>query len=313
MEQRRSGLGKGLAALLPTDTTATIGSVGEQTSTGAYLREVPVGSISPNPNQPRAHFDEEGLVELASSIRELGVLQPILVRPLPNSQFELIAGERRWRAAKRCGLDTIPCVVRTTDDVASVEQALVENLHRQDLTALEEAAAYLQLIEEFHLTHDELAKKVAKSRAAISNTLRLLQLPASITHLLSEGRISAGHARALLGTPDRALQEMLAQRIVDDGLSVRAVEDLIRRPPSSPEPTDSGGGRSGEGAVRTLRPPGLLELEELLSEHLDTRVSVSMGGKRGKMVIEFATLEDLERIYRVMTEPQASDGVQRST
>jgi ParB family transcriptional regulator, chromosome partitioning protein len=310
VEQRRSGLGKGLAALLPTEN---IGTVGESPTTGAYLREVPLGSISPNPNQPRGRFDEEGLVELAHSIRELGVLQPILVRPMPDGQFQLIAGERRWRAAKRCGLDSIPCVVRTTDDVASVEQALVENLHRQDLTALEEAAAYLQLIEEFHLTHEELAKKVAKSRAAISNTLRLLQLPASIQHLLSDGRISAGHARALLGTPDRSFQEALAHRIVEEGLSVRLVEELIRRPHQPVEtPQSENHPRAHEGPIRQLRPPGLLELEELLSEHLDTRVSVSMGGKRGKMVIEFATLEDLERIYRVMTEPQASDGAQRS-
>jgi ParB family transcriptional regulator, chromosome partitioning protein len=310
VEQRRSGLGKGLAALLPTEN---VGTVGESPTTGAYLREVPVGNISPNPNQPRGRFDEEGLVELAHSIRELGVLQPILVRPMPDGQFQLIAGERRWRAAKRCGLDSIPCVVRTTDDVASVEQALVENLHRQDLTALEEAAAYLQLIEEFHLTHEELAKKVAKSRAAISNTLRLLQLPASIQHLLSDGRISAGHARALLGTPDRSFQEALAHRIVEEGLSVRLVEELIRRPHQPVEtPQSENHPRAHESPVRHLRPPGLLELEELLSEHLDTRVSVSMGGKRGKMVIEFATLEDLERIYRVMTEPQASDGAQRS-
>jgi ParB family transcriptional regulator, chromosome partitioning protein len=311
VEQRRSGLGKGLAALLPTEN---VGTVGEAPTTGAYLREVPVGNISPNPNQPRGHFDEEGLVELAHSIREFGVLQPILVRPMPDGKFQLIAGERRWRAAKRCGLDSIPCVVRTTDDVASVEQALVENLHRQDLTALEEAAAYLQLIEEFHLTHEELAKKVAKSRAAISNTLRLLQLPTSIQHLLSDGRISAGHARALLGTPDRSFQETLAHRIVEEGLSVRLVEEFIRRP----QPPIQAAGtahttRTNEGPTRQLRPPGLLELEELLSEHLDTRVSVSMGGKRGKMVIEFATLEDLERIYRVMTEPQSSDGLQRSS
>ncbi len=310
MEQRRSGLGKGLAALLPTEN---VGTVGESPTTGAYLREVPVGNISPNPNQPRGRFDEEGLVELAHSIRELGVLQPILVRPMPDGQFQLIAGERRWRAAKRCGLDSVPCVVRTTDDVASVEQALVENLHRQDLTALEEAAAYLQLIEEFHLTHEELARKVAKSRAAISNTLRLLQLPASIQHLLSDGRISAGHARALLGTPDRSFQEALAHRIGEEGLSVRSVEELIRRPqqPVEAAPSESHS-RAHEGPTRQLRPPGLLELEELLSEHLDTRVSVSMGGKRGKMVIEFATLEDLERIYRVMTEPLVSDGAQRS-
>jgi ParB family chromosome partitioning protein len=184
------------------------------------------------------------------------------------------------------------------------------------LSALEEAAAYMQLIEEFHLTHDELAKRVSKSRTAITNTLRLLQLPASIQHLLSIGRLSAGHARALLGTPDRALQEELAQRIVDEGLSVRAIEDLLRRPSASPDADPAPGETSprfGEGPTRQLRPPGLLELEELLSEHLDTRVSVTMGGKRGKMVIEFATLEDLERIYRVMTEPSSEGSAQASS
>jgi ParB family transcriptional regulator, chromosome partitioning protein len=305
VEQRRSGLGRGLAALLPTEQQS---SASESTpSTGAYLRDLPVGSIEPNPHQPRTHFDEESLVELAHSIRELGVLQPILVRPLPDGRFQLIAGERRWRAAKRCGLDTIPCVVRTTDDVVSVEQALVENIHRQDLTALEEAAAYLQLIEEFHLTHDDLARRVSKSRAAITNTLRLLQLPSSIQRILSEGRLSAGHARALLGTPDRSYQESLAQRVVVEGLSVRAVEDAVRRhqEEAAIEEASPSSSRSGGAAVRPLRAPGLLELEELLGEYLDTRVSVSMGGKRGKMVIDFATLEDLERIYRVMTEPQA--------
>jgi ParB family transcriptional regulator, chromosome partitioning protein len=305
VEQRRSGLGRGLAALLPAEQQPPTNSA--TPSTGAYLRDLPVGSIEPNPHQPRTHFDEESLVELAHSIRELGVLQPILVRPLPDGRFQLIAGERRWRAAKRCGLDTIPCVVRTTDDVVSVEQALVENIHRQDLTALEEAAAYLQLIEEFHLTHDDLAKRVSKSRAAITNTLRLLQLPSSIQRILAEGRLSAGHARALLGTPDRSYQEALAQRVVSEGLSVRAVEDAVRRhqedTASDEAPPNSG--RTGGAAIRPLRAPGLLELEELLGEYLDTRVSVSMGGKRGKMVIDFATLEDLERIYRIMTEPQA--------
>jgi ParB family transcriptional regulator, chromosome partitioning protein len=305
VEQRRSGLGRGLAALLPTEQQSSASVV--TPSTGAYLRDLPVGSIEPNPHQPRTHFDEESLVELAHSIRELGVLQPILVRPLPDGRFQLIAGERRWRAAKRCGLDTIPCVVRTTDDVVSVEQALVENIHRQDLTALEEAAAYLQLIEEFHLTHDDLARRVSKSRAAITNTLRLLQLPSSIQRILSEGRLSAGHARALLGTPDRSYQESLAQRVVVEGLSVRAVEDAVRRHQEEAA-IDEASLRSkstGGPAIRPLRAPGLLELEALLGDYLDTRVSVSMGGKRGKMVIDFATLEDLERIYRIMTEPPA--------
>lgn len=305
MEQRRSGLGRGLAALLPSEQAGTT-SAPTATSTGAYLREIPIGSIDTNPNQPRVHFDEEALVELSHSIRELGVLQPVLVRPLADGRFQLIAGERRWRAAKRCGLDTVPAVVRTTDDVVSVEQALVENIHRQDLSALEEAAAYLQLIEEFHLTHEELARRVSKSRVSITNTLRLLQLPSSVQHLLTEGRITAGHARALLGTPDRSLQEAFARKVVDEGLSVRAVEELVRRQndvpaelqaPSTEERTSP--------ALRPLRAPGLLELEELLSEYLDTRVTVAMGGKRGKMTIEFATFEDLERIYRIMTEPPA--------
>ena len=302
MVARRSGLGRGLGALIPTENGVDVPD--------AVLQDLPVGSIRPNPNQPRVHFDEEALVELTASIRELGVLQPILVRPLDDGDYELIAGERRWRAARRAGLDTIPAVIRATDDMVSVEQALVENLHREDLSALEEAAAYQQLIEDFHLTHDDVAARVSKSRATITNTLRLLQLPPPIQHLLADGRLSAGHARALLGTPDRAVQEALAKRVVSEGLSVRAVEDIVRERtarPSIAEPlastTVSSGAAAALVAPARLRPPGLLELEELLSDYLDTRVSVSMGAKRGKVVIEFATLEDLERIYRLVTEP----------
>ena len=196
--------------------------------TGASLAEVPTASVSPNPNQPRVHFAEEGLVELAASISEMGVLQPILVRPQGDGEYELIAGERRWRAAQRAGLTTVPAIIRTTDDLSSVEQALVENLHRQDLTPLEEAAAFQQLIEDFEMTHDQVATRVGKSRSAITNTIRLLGLPPAVQSLLADGQLSAGHARALLGTPDRARQEMLAQAAVAEGWTVRATEQAVR-------------------------------------------------------------------------------------
>jgi ParB family chromosome partitioning protein len=265
---RRSGLGRGLGALIPTEAAGG----------ASLLQEIPVAAIEPNPNQPRVHFDEEALLELTASIREVGVLQPILVRPVDEGRYQLVAGERRWRAARRAGLATVPALVRDSDDLASVEHALVENLHRQDLSALEEG----------------------KSRAAVSNTLRLLQLPPSIQHLLADGSISAGHARALLGTPDRAYQEALAKRTVAEGLSVRAVEEAVREHVAHPPAAVTADGRSIPRPL--LRPPGLLELEELLSAYLDTRVSVSMGAKKGKVVVEFATLEDLERIYRLITE-----------
>lgn len=308
---RLGGLGRGLDALIPADGPTGTGS-------SSALRDVPVGSISPNPNQPRVHFDEASLNELTASVRELGVLQPVLVRMVDGGRYQLIAGERRWRAAQRAGLELIPVIVRETDDLSSVEQALVENLHRQDLTALEEAAAYQQLIEDFGLTHDSVATRVGKSRAAITNTLRLLQLPPVIQHLLADGRMSAGHARALLGTGDRAFQEHLARRVTEEGWSVRAVEEAVRereRGPVTPPPGDvsasePGGGvgdRSSALARTALRPPGLLELEELLADHLETRVSVTMTGKRGRIAIDFADLEDLERIYRRMTEPSTKD------
>ena len=292
--ERRSGLGKGLAALIPSEAGA---------DASASLQDVPVTAIEPNPNQPRIHFDEESLADLAASIRELGVLQPVLVRAVEDGRYRLIAGERRWRAARRAGLDTIPAIVRDTDDLGSIEQALVENLHRQDLTALEEAAAYQQLIEDFNLTHDVVATRVGKSRVAVTNTLRLLQLPPTIQHLLADGRLSAGHARALLGTPDRGFQEALARRTVAEHLSVRNVEEAIRAHASGADRVAAAPDKPSPSSPRQpLRPPGLLELEELLSDYLDTRVTVSMGASRGKLVVEFATLEDLERIYRLVTE-----------
>jgi ParB family chromosome partitioning protein len=303
---RQSGLGKGLGALIPADVTAVV--MGDQ----PRLEDIPVGSIVPNPNQPRVHFDEESLAELAASIREIGVLQPVLVRATGDQQYELIAGERRWRAARRAGLAVVPAVVRTTDDVGSVEQALIENLHRQDLTPLEEAAAYQQLIEDFSLTHEQVAARVGKSRSAVTNTLRLMSLPAAIQALLADGRLSAGHARAVLGTPDRAFQEQLARRAVAEGWSVRMLEEAVKDRGGSDDATEEAAGEStakakpstdGAGLVEgtKLRPPGLLELEHLLADHLSTRVSVTMGASRGKVVIEFADLEDLERIYHQMT------------
>jgi ParB family transcriptional regulator, chromosome partitioning protein len=326
---RRSGLGKGLDALIPTNRNTGSATNGTSTSSGTNnstniesatgLKDIPVNSIDPNPNQPRVHFDEASLAELTASISAIGVLQPILVRPEGSDRYQLIAGERRWRAASRAGLQMIPAIVRVTDDVSSVEQALVENLHRQDLTPLEEAAAYQQLLEDFNMTHEQVASKVGKSRSAITNALRLLGLPPSIQSLLADGRLSAGHAKALLGTPDRLLQEQLAKRAVEMGWTVRGVEEAVRD--SQPASTNSGGGAgtgntgktSGKSAASTgtkstaLRPPGLLELEGLLAEHLQTSVGVTMSGKHGKVTIDFADLEDLERIYRLMTEGPPSE------
>ena len=308
---RKSGLGRGLDALIPTGSTVMSTRDGGGTGTG--LQEISVSSIDPNPNQPRNHFDEDSLAELSASIKAIGLLQPVLVRPSSTpDRFELIAGERRWRALKRAGLSTIPAIVRVTDDVSSVEQALVENLHRQDLTPLEEAAAYQQLLEDFSMTHEQVAAKVGKSRSAITNSLRLLTLPPTIQQYLAEGRLSAGHAKALLGTPDRALQESLARMAVEQTLTVRGLEEAVRNAVNPgtnsttviPKPGATGvKPKTGTpGRVNLVKEPGLHELEELLSEHLATPVTVTLSGKHGKMVVEFADLEDLERIYRLMTE-----------
>jgi ParB family chromosome partitioning protein len=309
---RRSGLGKGLSALIPSE------AMGE---TDSALRVVPISHIKPNAFQPRSHFDEESMSALAASIREVGLLQPVLVREVDGEEesYELIAGERRWRAARRAGLQTIHVLVQPeTGDVTSLEQALVENLHREDLNALEEAAAYQQLIDEFGLTHEQVATRMGKGRATVTNTLRLLQLPAGAQRALAERTISAGHARALLGTPDRTLQDKLVEQITSEGLTVRAVEEIVRgetpvrevAPPPDlpPEEFDEEPGitRSTTGASarrtapRKLPEPGVLELEELLSTHLNTRVKVDIQNRRGRLVVEFATLEDLERIYRAM-------------
>ena len=288
--ERRSGLGRGLGALIPSDVVAG-------TSPRPGVQEVPISKIEPNPYQPRNHFDEESLAGLTASIRELGVLQPILVRELTPDRYALIAGERRWRAAKRAGLQHIPIIVRDVSDELTLQHALVENLHRDDLNPLEEAAAYQQLIEDFNMTQEAVAHRVGKSRSAVANLLRLFQLPPQVQRLVADGQVSAGHAKAILGTPDRAFQEALARRVASEGLTVRETEEAVRQRQgrNSDLPAPDGGTPGSR-----LRAPGLLELEELLADQLDTRVKINMGPKRGRVVIEFADLEDLERIYRVM-------------
>lgn len=304
MVARRSGLGKGLSALIPQEVT------GDESSA---LREIPLSNIRPNPLQPRHQFDEESMSSLAASIKEVGLLQPVLVREVAPGDYELIAGERRCRAARRAGLQSISALVQASTDVHSLEKALVENLHRDDLGPLEEAAAYQQLVDGFGYTHEQVAVRVGKSRTAVTNTLRLLQLPAGVQRFLADGAISAGHARAVLGTPDRNLQEELAKKTVAEGLTVRALEELVRQhvqgpfeegldvdaPGETEDPSDKNGAGTAE-ARRRLPAPGVLELEELLAAHLNTRVKVDMRSRRGKVVVEFATLEDLERIYKLM-------------
>jgi ParB family transcriptional regulator, chromosome partitioning protein len=292
---RPGGLGRGLGALIPT------GTVAEQ---AGGLADIPIAEIRPNPQQPREHFDEEALAALADSIREVGMLQPVLVRAAEGGGYELIAGERRWRAARRIGLQTVPAMVRVADDAAMLQHAIVENIQREELNPLEEAAAYQQLIEDFSLTHEDVATRVAKSRVTITNTLRLLQLPPSIQRCLKDRTIRMGHARALLGTPDRAFQEQLARRVVAEDLSVREVEEAIRTRGDAPTAKAEAAAAVLEPAGR-LRQPGLLELEELLGDYLETRVKITMGARHGRVMIDFANLEDLERIYRAMSQGPA--------
>jgi ParB family chromosome partitioning protein len=292
---RRSGLGKGLDSLIPT------GGEGE-----GSLRDIPLGQITANRYQPRVSFEEESLASLTASVRELGVLQPILVRPSGDGEFELIAGERRFRAAKRAGLTTVPALVRTVEDTTSLEQALVENLHRQDLNPLEEAAAYQQLMEDFGFTQEQVAKRVGKSRSAVANLLRLFQLPPEVQKLVGEGEISAGHARTLLGTDDEAYQVALARRIVDEQLSVRAVEEAVRLRNEGPAPAPAPEGGSGGPTPPSDKPAAYLEVEELLAERLDTRVKVDGTGGKGRLTVQFADVDDLDRITRILLgEPAA--------
>ena len=279
---RRGGLGTNLDALIPTSLTVEGKEVGQQ-------NEVDIASISPNPRQPRTHFDPVALDELIASIKEIGILQPPVVRQVKPGSYELIMGERRFRAAKAAGLKTIPVIIRQTPDNELLREALIENIHRSQLNPLEEGAAYAQLLTDFNCTHEELATKLGRSRPLISNTMRLLNLPLSVQRKVAAGVISAGHARALLGLTDEAEIEKLAGRIVAEGLSVRATEEAVAI--HSPK-KKSGSGKTTKGAASGET----LAAAELLSDYLDTRVSVQGVGGKGKIVIEFAGREDLQRI-----------------
>ena len=293
MSARKGGLGRGLDALIPTAVMPTE----IKTSTGvitANRDEIDLNNISANPKQPRTVFDEDQLTELALSIKEVGLLQPPVVRSIGNGKYQLIMGERRFRAAKLAGLKSIPVIIRQTSDDQLLREALIENIHRSQLNPLEEGAAYQQLLNDFSYTHDELAVKLSKSRPAITNTMRLLNLPPSVQRKVAAGVISAGHARALLSLTDEKEIENLANRIVAEGLTVRAVEEIVA----------TGGAKVKGGSVRSgkILAPKLKEISEQLSDHLDTRVNVELGKQKGKIVIEFATIEDLERISKVITD-----------
>ena len=334
MAQQRRGLGKGLGALIPDappngvastayvgpsgTTSAAIGIFGDGDGAasgaggialddsglrpidGVRFARVPLDSITPNPRQPRTTFDEEALDELAASITEVGLLQPIVVRPAGDDRYELVMGERRWRATQRAGLDEIPAIIRSTPDTDMLRDALLENLHRQQLDPLEEAAAYQQLLAEFGATHEQLAQKVGRSRPHISNTLRLLNLPPAVQKRVAAGVISAGHARALLSLDTPYAQERLAQRIVAEGLSVRAVEEIVAigddDQPKAPR----------KAPVNKPVAPALRHLSDRLSDIFETRVKVEMGRNKGKITVEFASIDDLERIVKTMSPDAAT-------
>ncbi|MFL6239038.1 MAG: ParB/RepB/Spo0J family partition protein [Actinomycetes bacterium] len=284
MNVRRGGLGRGLGALIPTTSQD---DAAEQV--GGYLREVPLDAIAPNPRQPRGAFDDDTLGELAASISEVGLLQPIVVREIDAGRFELVMGERRWRSARLAGLDAVPAIVRTVPDSDLLRDALLENLHREALNPLEEAAAFSQLLDDFGVTHDALAQRVGKSRSHVSNTIRLLGLTPPVQRRVAAGVLSAGHARALLSLEDPDDQEALAARIVAEGLSVRAVEEIV-----------AVGGAGSRESRRARGPravaPALAELADQLSERFETRVRIDLGRAKGKITIEFASVDDLERL-----------------
>jgi ParB family chromosome partitioning protein len=327
----RRGLGRGLGSLIPTAPPAPVasGDDGDQGAgaddggrsaaptptvapaalrndaepllvAGAHFAELPLDSIVPNPRQPRTVFDEEAMAELVHSIKEVGLLQPVVVRPVGEGRYELVMGERRWRATRESGLDTIPAIVRETGDDIMLRDALLENLHRSQLNPLEEAAAYQQLLDDFECTHTELADRIGRSRPQISNTLRLLQLTPAVQRRVAAGVLSAGHARALLGVADAAAQEKLAARVVAEGISVRALEELVSLGVAESE---------DKPRARARRPvaPGLADLEDRLGDRLDTRVKVTMGKAKGKIAIEFASLGDLERIVSVIDPRNRTD------
>lgn len=290
--KHHSGLGKGLGDLFAR-TEMDAAQPSDKLSDGSYFVELPLGQISPNPRQPRTVFDEDDLAELSESIREFGVLQPVVVREAGRKKFELIMGERRFRASQLAGRPTIPAIVRGTDDDDLLRDALLENLHRANLNPLEEARAYRQLLEDFACTKEELARRIHRSRPQVSNTLRLLNLPASVQQKVAAGVISAGHARALLGLPDERSQVRLAERIIAEGLSVRSTEEIV-----------AVGDRGSENQP-TPRGPRLpshheAELARTLSDHFDTRVKVNIGRNKGRITIEFASQDDLARIMAII-------------
>jgi len=266
---------------------------------GALYREIPLDSLHPNPRQPRQAFDEDALAELALSIREFGLLQPVVVRERKLGGYELVMGERRWRAARSAGLATIPAIIRSTPDDDLLRDALLENIHRADLNPLEEAAAYDQLLVEFGVTHEELAARLGRSRSQVTNTIRLLKLPVRVQARVAAGVLSAGHARALLGVEDPAAQDVLATRIVAEGLSVRATEELVAVGVSG------AGGRRRTGTPR-VQSPALQHLAAALSDAFDTRVKVELGRRRGKIVVEFGSVEDLERLVTIIAPDLAA-------
>lgn len=296
--RRVGGLGKGLGALIPTSAEAMEsyggGGAGDGPGPvhGAVFREISVDSVTPNPRQPRMNFDEQALEELAASLREVGLLQPVVVRELLPGRYELVMGERRWRASRLAGLTDIPAIVRDTADDAMLRDALLENLHRQQLNPLEEAAAYEQLLREFGATHDELAVRLGRSRSAVTNTIRLLGLPPAVQRRVAAGVLSAGHARALLSLGDSDAQDRLATRIVAEGLSVRAVEEIVALGEEGPRKRAPRGPKASS--------PALTQFADRLADRLETRVKVDMGRSKGKITVEFASLDDLERIVAAM-------------
>ena len=311
----RRGLGRGLGELFQRTDTQPLSSPSDGDSedpplapvpSGSYFTELPLDSISPNPRQPRTAFDEEAMNELVESIREVGLLQPIVVRPLGGARFELVMGERRWRAAQQADLDNIPAIVRETADHALLRDALLENLHRVQLNPLEEAAAYQQMLEDFGCTQEELANRIKRSRPQISNTIRLLKLPPTVQRRVAAGVISAGHAKTLLAIEDPDGQERLAQRVIAEGLSVRALEELVTL-------GDHGGRTPRQRRQSRMVAPKAKDLADRLSDHFETRVKVELGRTKGKIVIEFATVDDLERIVGLIEkQPEAAEEYRQS-
>lgn len=316
---QRRGLGRGLGSLIPTAPTAEPtdaadgvdgtppqppgmldGTAGLAPVAGAYFAELPVGQVRPNQVQPRQVFDEDAMAELVHSVREIGVLQPVVVRRRGPEDYELVMGERRWRATQAAGLDMIPAIVRETDDVDMLRDALLENLHRSQLNPLEEAAAYQQMLDDFGCTHEELAGRIGRSRPQISNTLRLLKLSPAVQRRVAAGVLSAGHARALLSVADPEAQDRLASRVIAEGISVRGLEEIVAvRDDDGP----------GVARVQRKKPvaPGLADLAERLSDRFETRVKVDLGRAKGKITVEFGSLDDLQRIVDIMDPRNRSD------